>query len=179
MARLSLGGAAMADTSGGSGRPDPALARSPGEFVDAMRRLKRWSGLGFRRLAQLASAAGDALPRSTVTAALARDTLPREDLVATFARFCGCGQEEVERWVAARRRLAAAGSTQPEESDARTAAIPAQLPPAVVGFAGRTGHLENLATANQPLVVITGTAGVGKTTLAVYWGHQVADRFPD
>jgi hypothetical protein len=132
----------MADTSGGSGRPDPAEARSPGEFVDAMRRLKRWSGLGFRRLEQRAGAAGDALPRSTVTAALARDTLPREDLVAAFARTCGCGADEVERWVAARRRLAAADSAQPAGKAVPTAAVPAQLPPAVAGFVGRSRYLE-------------------------------------
>jgi tetratricopeptide (TPR) repeat protein len=169
----------MTDTSGGSGRPDPAEARSPGEFVDAMRRLKRWSGLGFRRLEQRASAAGDALPRSTVTAALARDTLPREDLVAAFARTCGCGADEVERWVAARRRLAAADSAQPADKAVPTTAVPAQLPPAVAGFVGRSRYLEELAVADQPIVVITGTAGVGKTTLAVYWGHQVAGQFPD
>lgn len=175
----------MTDPSGGSGRPDPATARDPSEFVDAMRRLKRWSGLGFRRLEQRASAAGDALPRSTLTAALARDTLPREELVAAFARICGCGTAEVERWVATRRRLAAAASTPPQRKTAEAVAVPAQLPPAVAGFVGRTSQLDELTAllaADQPTVVITaiaGTAGVGKTALAVHWGHDATASFPD
>jgi tetratricopeptide (TPR) repeat protein len=181
----------MIGPSAGSGRPDPTTARTPGEFVDAMQRLKRWSGLGFRRLEQRAGAAGDALPRSTVTAALARDTLPREDLVAAFARTCGCGPDEVERWVATRRRLAATASPPQPTAAALTVptaaavTVPAQLPPAVTGFVGRTCHLDTLTAlldADEPTVVITaiaGTAGVGKTALAVHWAHRVADRFPD
>ena len=36
------------------------------------------------------------------------------------------------------------------------------------------------AAASEPLVVVvTGTAGVGKTTLAVRFARQVASRFPD
>jgi tetratricopeptide (TPR) repeat protein len=71
-------------------------------------------------------------------------------------------------------------------ADAR--AVPRQLPAAVGYFAGRAGELATLtgllrgrAEAGGTVVIsaIGGTAGVGKTALAVYWAHQVADRFPD
>ncbi|MEO3826329.1 BTAD domain-containing putative transcriptional regulator [Actinomadura sp. B10D3] len=68
-------------------------------------------------------------------------------------------------------------------------AVPRQLPPAVDGFAGREAELASLdamlgppgeTRSRSPLIaVIAGTAGVGKTTLAVQWAHQVAGRFPD
>jgi Tfp pilus assembly protein PilF len=69
------------------------------------------------------------------------------------------------------------------------ALVPAQLPPAVATFAGRKAELASLdgllpdaAEAAPDTVVISavsGTAGVGKTTLAVHWAHRVAGRFPD
>ncbi len=67
-------------------------------------------------------------------------------------------------------------------------AVPRQLPPAVAGFAGRAGELEALTSlledAARPsgtvvISAIDGTAGIGKTALAVQWAHQVAGRFPD
>jgi DNA-binding SARP family transcriptional activator len=69
-------------------------------------------------------------------------------------------------------------------------AVPRQLPPAVASLAGRRSELARLdgllAGANgggppKPVVIaaLAGTAGVGKTALAVYWARQVADRFPD
>ena len=73
--------------------------------------------------------------------------------------------------------------------DARAA--PRQLPGAVSLFVGRVGELARLtsllrdqtdqtrAGATVVISAIGGTAGVGKTALAVYWAHQVADRFPD
>jgi len=65
---------------------------------------------------------------------------------------------------------------------------PAQLPPDVRGFAGRTVELARLDALvsdleHQPSTVVIsalmGTAGIGKTALAVHWAHRVAGRFPD
>jgi hypothetical protein len=64
--------------------------------------------------------------------------------------------------------------------------VPAQLPPAPVGFTGRSaelGWLEGVLAADvgdaTPVAVLSGPAGVGKTALAALWGHRVAARFPD
>ncbi|MEU7820954.1 BTAD domain-containing putative transcriptional regulator [Catellatospora sp. NPDC049133] len=61
--------------------------------------------------------------------------------------------------------------------------VPAQLPAPVPGFAGRAldlAHLDHLLDASGPRsVVVSGTAGVGKTALAVHWAHGVTGRFPD
>ncbi|RZQ59268.1 AfsR/SARP family transcriptional regulator [Amycolatopsis suaedae] len=65
----------------------------------------------------------------------------------------------------------------------RTPAVPAQLPPAVRGFTGRTGPLTTLddllADDAPPVCALVGTAGVGKTSLAVRWAHRVSKHFPD
>lgn len=75
-------------------------------------------------------------------------------------------------------------------ADSGAAARPrtAQLPPDVAAFTGRVEHLNRLdallaaAGDGPPAVVISaiaGTAGVGKTALAVHWAHRVRDQFPD
>ncbi len=64
--------------------------------------------------------------------------------------------------------------------------VPRELPAAVRHFTGRAAELAALTRLldepSRGLVVISaigGTAGVGKTALAVHWAHQVAGRFPD
>lgn len=64
---------------------------------------------------------------------------------------------------------------------------PRQLPHDIVDFVGRTDLLRALdAASTRPLgepssgvVILDGTAGVGKTALAVHWGHLARHRFPD
>ncbi|GAA4530062.1 AfsR/SARP family transcriptional regulator [Amycolatopsis samaneae] len=66
----------------------------------------------------------------------------------------------------------------------RHGAVPRQLPFDVASFAGRDAELAALdgflgaGREDGGIVVIEGTAGVGKTSLAVHWSHRVADRFP-
>jgi tetratricopeptide (TPR) repeat protein/transcriptional regulator with XRE-family HTH domain len=64
-----------------------------------------------------------------------------------------------------------------------------QLPAGVPGFTGRAAEMETLtrmlddASADGPGTVVIsaigGTAGVGKTALALRWAHQAAHRFAD
>ncbi|HKT00615.1 MAG TPA: AfsR/SARP family transcriptional regulator [Rugosimonospora sp.] len=70
----------------------------------------------------------------------------------------------------------------------RLSVVPRQVPAAVPDLAGRqdeltrlTGLLDRAGTDGRSVVIaaIDGAAGVGKTTLAVYWAHQMAGAFPD
>ena len=85
----------------------------------------------------------------------------------------------------------ARGLRRGDSSDpaAKRLAGPRQLPAPVRGFTGRAAELDQLSlllgdASPQPpgpvlILAIDGTAGVGKTALAVHWAHQVAARFPD
>jgi DNA-binding SARP family transcriptional activator/tetratricopeptide (TPR) repeat protein len=79
---------------------------------------------------------------------------------------------------------------EPERrADGGRSLVPRQLPRPAPKFVGRDHELaalnrllEQAAQAAPATVVISaigGTAGVGKTALAVHWAHQVAGRFPD
>jgi DNA-binding SARP family transcriptional activator len=65
--------------------------------------------------------------------------------------------------------------------------VPRELPADVAGFTGRAAELAALdglllgapqATA-AVISAVSGTAGVGKTALAVHWAHRAAAAFPD
>jgi DNA-binding SARP family transcriptional activator len=138
----------------------------------------------------------DAVERRGDVAALVElaDRHPlRESLWARLLevlRSEGRDAEALERYEQLRRRLADELGVDPSpelrdlyasllagERPARAA--PRQLPADTASFSGRETELAALGALPAGPVVISGTAGVGKTTLAVHWAHQVAERFPD
>ncbi|MGH3201136.1 MAG: tetratricopeptide repeat protein [Streptosporangiaceae bacterium] len=70
-----------------------------------------------------------------------------------------------------------------------SAAVPRELPAGVAHFTGRTSELAALTGLLDPpgdqlpgtvvISAIGGTAGVGKTALAVHWAHRAKGHFPD
>lgn len=71
-------------------------------------------------------------------------------------------------------------------SNANSPTVVNQLPGDVFGFTGRRSELARLdrmlGTGEQTaarIALICGTAGVGKTALAVHWAHRVRGSFPD
>ena len=71
----------------------------------------------------------------------------------------------------------------------RRRVVPAQLPHHIPDFTGRDAELGRLdalldqdgsgARNSVAITVITGTAGVGKSALALYWAHRARNLFPD
>ncbi|MEV0269727.1 BTAD domain-containing putative transcriptional regulator [Hamadaea sp. NPDC050747] len=127
------------------------------------------------------------------------------ELLLTALRHCGRTAEAIEVYHAFRLRLreelgidpaagiqsifgellhdgpAGAATVAPPATISARTAQPAQLPGDVVGFVGRSEQLAQLhdAADSQTLIAVVGVPGAGKTALAVRFGHQAADRYPD
>jgi tetratricopeptide (TPR) repeat protein len=105
-------------------------------------------------------------------------TLPPTDRLDVLVGLLGATPAETGALATARDRV------EEHRRSASPAPAPRELPRDVMGFVGRHHQLAELdrllleAGAAQ-VAVISGTAGVGKTALAVRWAHHVAARFPD
>ncbi|GAA3603175.1 BTAD domain-containing putative transcriptional regulator [Microlunatus ginsengisoli] len=117
--------------------------------------------------------------------------LPPTDRFDELVRWLGASPAEAGVLGTVRDRVdeqRRAGRPAPRATGSSTGRpVPEQLPADVAGFTGRADHVAALnrlleADGTGSVVVIcavSGTAGIGKTTLAVHWAHQVRDRFPD
>ncbi|MCU7727428.1 tetratricopeptide repeat protein [Actinoplanes sp. KI2] len=134
--------------------------------------------------AEVAAAAGAGEPVAARPAEVAATAGAGEPVAARPAEVtatAGAGEPAAGR-PAEVAATAGAGELAPGRPPA-----PAQLPAAVAGFTGRAAALAELdalldAAAGglaMAIAVIGGSAGVGKTALAVRWALQRRDRFPD
>jgi DNA-binding SARP family transcriptional activator len=104
-----------------------------------------------------------------------------EPISAKAASYAAAAEEPAEP--AADESRETSGTAGPMSA---RAVVPRQLPAAIRHFTGRSaelavlsGMLEEATAGAMVISAIGGTAGVGKTTLALHWAHQVADQFPD
>ncbi|MFC7246681.1 tetratricopeptide repeat protein [Catellatospora aurea] len=101
-----------------------------------------------------------------------------ETLVRPFVLACGASEAELAEW---RRRHDVLVGVH-EGLRQRTGAKPAgpSLLPAMAGsFVGRAAALSALDNVVQPVTVVSGPPGIGKTTLVVHWAAGQAAAFPD
>jgi tetratricopeptide (TPR) repeat protein/transcriptional regulator with XRE-family HTH domain len=140
-------------------------------------------GLTQEELAELLS-----VERSTVVRWERGETAPSPWIRPKLARALQVSAERVEELLAAGAQHDSAPGAGARRGNG-AAVVPRQLPAAVPDFTGRAAELQALtrildetgagAPGTVVISAIGGTAGVGKTALALHWAHQVADRFPD
>jgi DNA-binding SARP family transcriptional activator/tetratricopeptide (TPR) repeat protein len=114
--------------------------------------------------------------RRSEALAVYRDT--RAVLVETLGTEPDRELQEIHHRVLTGRVLSAEAPTQ------ATAARVDLLPFDLRVFTGRDRELKHLDTivdngASTRIAVVSGSAGMGKTAIAVHWAHQVAGDFPD
>lgn len=110
----------------------------------------------------------------------------RARLVGRFGAEPGPELREVHETVLRRDRDRAARVRSSPPSAGAARPVPAQLPGDVPTFVGRERELsrlsDHLTGADRTTMVtytVSGTAGVGKSALAVRWAHRVRETFPD
>ncbi|MFD0636019.1 NB-ARC domain-containing protein [Catenulispora yoronensis] len=166
------------------------------------------AGTGKARMPLRELSAASGVPRSSLADYLSGATLMPADVLDAVVLALGATPQEARDWANAWERAAAAhphrsengaehredGSDRPAAGADRSPRPPGQLPADVTAFTGRQPALKQLDELleydsargadhdSAPAVVLSalaGTAGVGKTALAVHWAHQSRDHFPD
>ena len=151
-----------------------------GGFGGRLRARRRSSGLSQQELAERSGLSIRAISKLEC----GRTRWPYPDSVDRLADALGLRDAERAEFIAtAQRRLG--HDVEPARARAGHGYFPRLLPAPTPAFTGRDDELGTLSRMlDQPggttlVTAVTGTAGAGKTTLAVHWAHQVAEEFPD
>src|SRR5882672_7837683 len=142
---------------------------------------------GWPSLREIAKEVG--CSHTTVSVAFSEPRVPKWGTLELIVEALGGDTERFHQlWLAASRAAdtppagtlsAAEPASRPGGPAAAREAVPRDLPPDVAAFTGRADQLDSLdrllaESGDASAVVITavsGTAGVGKTALAVHWAH--------
>jgi hypothetical protein len=160
------------------------------ELATALRALRRAAGgVSYRQMAVMTHYSAATLARAASGAGL-----PSLEVTLAYAAACGGDRAEwADRWDRAQTRLmrgtpeqaaepAPAGPAWPAAAPATP--VPRQLPVPPRLYTGRARELAELDTVwhahrtGAMVAVIAGSAGTGKTALALHWAHRSRDRFP-
>jgi hypothetical protein len=186
------------------GRPERALPVGGDPialFAGELREMrKRARNLGYREMSRRANFSASVL--STAAAGRVLPTLP---VMRAYATACGENPDVWEaRWYEVcgqlgRLRAVVPGSSEPERGPAGLphdglleSQVPAQLPPDIADFTGRAPELDYLRgklssretssadrAPGRSVIVLAGSAGVGKTTLGIRAGLEARALYPD
>jgi tetratricopeptide (TPR) repeat protein len=158
--------------------PKPVVEDGPvRELFEALHELHHRAG--WPSLRDIAKQVG--CSHTTVSAAFSEPKVPRWGLLELIVECLGGDTGVFHRlWMAA----GSGGDPAPAPAPVSAQWPPRQLINDIPGFTGRRDELAALHELLPPdgtavVVAISGTAGVGKTALAVHWAHQVREQFPD
>ncbi len=177
------------DTQHSASGPDPVRVVNLDDLARELGLLRSRAARGTRSarvsLEDLAGRVGE--PRSTIHAYLTGKRLAPAQVLDRMVIALGATSAEQHEWAEAWYRVTAYRHAAHRGTGPASGTRPAgvhQLPLAVDDFTGRGEELAELSRLFEQgrcgrVVAVTGTAGVGKTALAVHWAHAWSADFPD
>jgi transcriptional regulator with XRE-family HTH domain len=175
---------AIAEHSARQCGPDPKRVETLDDLARELGLLRARAARGTRSarvsVDELATRLGE--PKSTIHAYMTGRRLAPAELLDRIVIALGSPPAEQRDWAEAWYRVGASREATHRviATGAARPFVPQQLPLAVDAFTGRTAALRQLdQLAASGCTVISGTAGVGKSALAIHWAHSRSDRFPD